>query len=110
MVRPVPEPRDGTLHGGPWEQEAARAEPLRLRIGRVWPLGIATSVLPAAGYAWLGSVVNGLPGALVGCAAGLTLSGLLFLVVESAVSGPRPAHRSGRGAVGVLLGRLHRRG
>ncbi|WP_225099001.1 hypothetical protein [Streptomyces sp. CoH27] len=40
-----------------------------------------------AGYGWLGSFVDGAFGAVVGCAAGLVLCGLLYLLVESAVSG-----------------------
>ncbi|GHD77189.1 hypothetical protein GCM10010317_094740 [Streptomyces mirabilis] len=63
----------------------------------------------AVGYAWLGFVVEGVPGALVGCAAGLVLSGLLHLLVDSAVSGSRPARRTGRGAAEVR-GRLRGRG
>ncbi|MGW2651677.1 hypothetical protein ACWC2T_44125 [Streptomyces sp. NPDC001393] len=40
-----------------------------------------------AGYGWLGSVVDGAFGAAVGCAAGLILCVLLYLLVESTVSG-----------------------
>ncbi|GDY79741.1 hypothetical protein SAV31267_092260 [Streptomyces avermitilis] len=94
----VREPRDDTPRGWPWGQEAARAEPRRKRIGGAWPLGFATLAVLAAGYAWLGFVVEGVPGALVGCAAGLILSGLLCLLVDSAVSAPRPAHRRVHGA------------
>ncbi|MFD3373832.1 MULTISPECIES: hypothetical protein [unclassified Streptomyces] len=72
-------------------------------------MGAATLMVLAGGYAWLGSVVAGLPGALLGCAAGLLLSGLLHLLVESAVSGPRPSHRGGRGVVSVRP-RFRRRG
>lgn len=89
----------GTPRSWPWEQEAVRAEHRWPRIDGAWPLSAATLGVLAGGYAWLGSVVGGLPGALLGCVAGLVLSGLLFLLVESAVSGPRPPHRRGRGAV-----------
>ncbi|WP_371650743.1 hypothetical protein [Streptomyces mirabilis] len=63
--------------------------------------GCATLTVLAAGYAWLGFVVEGVPGALVGCAAGLVLSGLLHLLLDWAVSGPRPARRTVRGAAEV---------
>ncbi|AOR36001.1 hypothetical protein BFF78_37555 [Streptomyces fodineus] len=53
-----------------------------------------TVAVLVAGYGWLGSVVDGAFGAAVGCAAGLILCALLYLVVESAVSG-EPA-RGGR--------------
>jgi hypothetical protein len=86
MARAVRESGDGPPHGWPWEQEAARAGHHRKWIGGAWPLGVATSVLLAAGYAWLGFVMDGPAGALVGCATGLVLSGLLFLVVESVIS------------------------
>jgi hypothetical protein len=43
----------------------------------------------AGGYAWLGFFVGGVPGALVGAAAGLVTSGVLHLAVNRAVSGPR---------------------
>ncbi|MEU9543383.1 hypothetical protein [Streptomyces mirabilis] len=103
------EPRKGAPRGWPWEQEAARPEHRWPRIGGAWPLGVATLTVLGAGYAWLGFVVAGVPGALVGCAAGLVLSGLLHLLVDSAVSGPRAAHRGGRGTAGVR-GRLRGRG
>ncbi|WP_159048877.1 hypothetical protein [Streptomyces sp. NRRL B-3648] len=47
-----------------------------------------------AGYGWLGSVVDGAFGAAVGCATGLILCALLYLLVESAVPGKTP--RGGR--------------
>ncbi|MFI5975451.1 hypothetical protein [Streptomyces sp. NPDC051452] len=47
-----------------------------------------------AGYGWPGSVVDGGFGATVGCAAGLILRAVRYLLVESAVSG-KPA-RGGR--------------
>ncbi|MFF1300367.1 MULTISPECIES: hypothetical protein [unclassified Streptomyces] len=72
-------------------------------------MSAATLAVLAGGYAWLGSVVGGLPGALLGCVAGLVLSGLLFLLVKSAVSGPRPPHRGGRSAVEARA-HLRRRG
>lgn len=92
------ERREGAPRGWPWEQESTRSEHRWTRIGGAHPLGVATLAVLAGGYAWLGFVVKGVPGALVGCAAGLVLSGLLHLSVNSAVSGPRPAHRRGRGA------------
>ncbi|RZB14384.1 hypothetical protein StrepF001_38520 [Streptomyces sp. F001] len=62
--------------------------------GGSWPLTAATLSVLAGGYGWLGSVVvGGGSGAVVGCAAGLALSGLLYLLVETAVSGPCAARR-----------------
>lgn len=48
-----------------------------------------------AGYGWLGSVVDGAFGAAVGCATGLILRALLYLLAGSAVSGVpvRGGHR-----------------
>lgn len=103
------EPREGSPRGWPWEHEAARPEHRWTRIGGAWPLGVATLTVLAAGYAWLGFVVEGVPGALVGCAAGLVLSGLLHLLLDRAVSGPRPARRTVRGAAEVRA-RLRGRG
>ncbi|MFI9804633.1 hypothetical protein ACIHEJ_09725 [Streptomyces sp. NPDC052301] len=54
----------------------------------------ATVAVLVAGYGRLGAVVDGAFGAAVGCAAGLILCALLYLLVGSAVSG-RPA-RGGR--------------
>ncbi|GGV83598.1 hypothetical protein GCM10010512_29220 [Streptomyces thermoviolaceus subsp. thermoviolaceus] len=67
-----------------------------MRFGGASPLTAATLAVLAGGYGWLGFVVGGAPGALAGAAAGLALSGLLYLLVERAVSGPRPVHRPGR--------------
>ncbi|MEU3344935.1 hypothetical protein ABZ723_08015 [Streptomyces sp. NPDC006700] len=55
----------------------------------VWSLSALTTVMLAGGYAWLGSLVGGVPGALAGAAAGLVTSGGLYLAVNRAVSGPR---------------------
>ncbi|MFB0615017.1 hypothetical protein [Streptomyces sp. AGS-58] len=48
-----------------------------------------------AGHGWLGSVVDGAFGAAVGCATGLILCALLYLLVGSAMSGKpvRGGHR-----------------
>ncbi|WP_188278854.1 hypothetical protein [Streptomyces sp. CBMA152] len=62
--------------------------------GGAWPLHAAAVAVLVAGYGWLGSVVDGAFGAAVGCAAGLILCALLYLLVESAVSGKAP--RGGR--------------
>ncbi|GHE06694.1 hypothetical protein [Streptomyces alanosinicus] len=50
----------------------------------------ATAAVLVAGYGRLGSVVDGAFGAAVGCAAGLILCALLYLLMESAVSGKAP--------------------
>jgi hypothetical protein len=50
----------------------------------------------ASGYGWLGSVVDGVLGAAVGCAAGLVSSAFLYLLVDSAVSGRSRLRRRGR--------------
>lgn len=92
-------PRSGTHPVWPWEPEASRTTgtvSARIRIGGAWPLTAATLAVLAGGYGWLGSVVGGAPGALVGAAAGLTLSGLLYLLVGRAVSGPSPLNRPRR--------------
>ncbi|MFD3307291.1 hypothetical protein [Streptomyces sp. NPDC058694] len=109
MLGHARESKAGIPRSWPWEQDAVRAEHRRPRIDGAWPLGAATLMVLAGGYAWLGSVVVGLPGALLGCAAGLLLSGLLHLLVESAVSGPRPSHHRVRGAVEARP-RFRRRG
>ncbi|WP_215450357.1 hypothetical protein [Streptomyces sp. ATCC 21386] len=57
----------------------------------------ATLAVPAGGYAWLGSAFGGTSGALVGCVAGLVLSALLRLLVETAMSGPRRVRHRGSG-------------
>ncbi len=66
------------------------------RLNRVWPLPVLTTAVLAGGYAWLGSVVGNVPGALIGAAAGLVTSGALYLAVDRAVSGPQ-GHRAGPG-------------
>ncbi|WP_405818619.1 hypothetical protein OG241_26795 [Streptomyces sp. NBC_01390] len=48
----------------------------------------------ASGYAWLGSLAGGMPGALLGALAGLSTSALLHVLVDRAVSGPG-GHRTG---------------
>lgn len=101
MLGPVREPKKETPQVWPWEQQDARAGHLGSRIGGAWLLTAATVAVLASGYAWLGSLVDGVPGALVGGASGLVLSGLLLLLVESAVSGSRKAHRRGPGAAQV---------
>ncbi|UXX91364.1 hypothetical protein N7U49_01515 [Streptomyces sp. AD2-2] len=49
----------------------------------------------AAGYGRLGDVVAGTVGAVVGCLAAPAVSGVLYLLVERAVSGRPPAPPSG---------------
>ena len=96
------DPRSGTHPEWPWEPDVSRITrslSARIRIGGAWPLTAATLAVLAVlvgGYGWLGSVVGGAPGALAGAAAGLTLSGLLYLLVGRAMSGPRPVNRPGR--------------
>ncbi len=90
---------DGTHMLWPWEPEPAKAAPIwtRARTGGSWPLTAATLAVPAGGYAWLGSAFGGTSGALVGCVAGLVLSALLRLLVETAMSGPRRVRHRGSG-------------
>ncbi|MGJ5752393.1 hypothetical protein FB563_0487 [Streptomyces puniciscabiei] len=88
------------VHGGSQAEWPRDPEPRTIRHGwaringGAWPLLAATVAVVVAGYGWLGSVVDGAFGAVVGCAAGLILCALLYLLVESAVSG-KPA-RGGR--------------
>ncbi|MFH0515654.1 hypothetical protein ACHBTE_00540 [Streptomyces sp. M41] len=70
----------------------------RVRTGGSWPLTAATLLVLAGGYGWLGSFVAGRYGALVGSACGLALSGLLYALVEMAISGPRAMRRHRRRA------------
>ncbi len=57
----------------------------------MWPLPAATVAVLAAGYGRLGDVVAGTVGAVVGCLAAPAVSGLLYLLVERAVSGRPPS-------------------
>ena len=66
------------------------------RLCRVWSLTVLTTVVLAGGYAWLGFFVGNEPGALIGAAVGLVTSGVLYLAVDRAVSGPR-GHRAAPG-------------
>lgn len=88
----------GAAHTGwPWEPEPRDVRRWRTRIrGGAWPLLVATVAVLAGGYGWLGSVAGGTLGALVGCAAGLVAGALLYLLVDSAVSGNPIRHRSVR--------------
>ncbi|MFG3024322.1 hypothetical protein ACGFZQ_38360 [Streptomyces sp. NPDC048254] len=43
---------------------------------------MATAAVLAGGYGWLGSVVDGTPGALAGSALGLVTGALLYLLVD----------------------------
>lgn len=108
MPGPVRVPRKRTPQVWPWQQQPARAGHLGSRSGGAWLLIAATVTVLASGCAWLGSLVGGMPGALVGCAPGLVLSGLLLLLVESAVSGPHKSHLRGPGAAEARR-RLRRR-
>ncbi len=86
----------GTQMVWPWESEPEKAARVwtRARPRGSWPLTAATLAVLAGGYAWLGSAFGGPSGALIGCAAGLALSALLRLLVETATSGPpRVRHR-----------------
>ncbi|WP_159053250.1 hypothetical protein [Streptomyces regalis] len=53
--------------------------------------GLGCRPAAAAGWSWP-------PGALVGCAAGAALAAVLYLLVETAIRGPRAVRRQGRGA------------
>ncbi|MFG2466200.1 hypothetical protein ACGFXB_12225 [Streptomyces canus] len=82
--------KDGAHPVWPWEERPRRRAGFIARaVGLAWPLPLATVMLLAAGYAWIGAVAGGAVGAVVGGLAGLLLSGLLYLVVERAVSGRR---------------------
>ncbi|MFE4964338.1 hypothetical protein [Streptomyces sp. NPDC056660] len=59
---------------------------------------VATAAVLAGGYGWLGSVVDGTPGALAGSALGLVTGALLYLLMDSAVSGGPIRHRRDRRA------------
>jgi hypothetical protein len=79
---------DGSHTVWPWDPEPRTIRRGWARInGGAWPLLSATVAVLVAGYGLLGSVVDGAFGAAVGCAAGLVLCALLYLLVESAVSG-----------------------
>ncbi|MEU3843789.1 hypothetical protein AB0E88_27600 [Streptomyces sp. NPDC028635] len=86
---------DGSHTAWPWDPEPRTIRRGWARInGGAWPLLAVTVAVLAAGYGWLGSVVDGVFGAAVGCAAGLVLCVLLYLLAESAVSGkPAPGGR-----------------
>ncbi|MGP2438338.1 hypothetical protein [Streptomyces sp. JW3] len=80
----------------PWEESQGRraAGHRGKRSGPVWLLSAGTVALSAGGYAWLGAVTAGPPGAVVGCLVGLTLSGLLHVLVHRMVSGRPPTRLS----------------
>ncbi|WP_193241933.1 hypothetical protein [Streptomyces phaeolivaceus] len=92
----------------PWEQPVAGAHRLRAareclsrlrrlrRLSEVWSLFVATTVLLAGGYALLGSVAGGAPGAVIGAVAGVSVSALLYLAVDRAISGTRRHRRTAR--------------
>ncbi|GHE82538.1 hypothetical protein [Streptomyces griseoaurantiacus] len=82
----------GVDEAWPWERPAGRARgwtAVSGHLGRVWSLSVLATMVLAGGYAWLGFFVGGVPGALIGAAAGLVTSGVLHLAVNRAVSGPR---------------------
>lgn len=80
----------------PWEEShGGRAAGHRgKRSGPHWPLAAGTVALPTGGYAWLGAATAGPPGAVVGCLVGVTLSGLLHVLVRRMVSGRPPTRPS----------------
>ncbi|MFJ3895403.1 hypothetical protein [Streptomyces sp. NPDC090083] len=57
---------------------------------------MATLLVLAGGYGWLGFAADGGLGALVGCAAGLVTGALLHFLVNSAVSGTSMRRRPRR--------------
>jgi hypothetical protein len=82
----------GVDEAWPWERPTARARgwtAVSERLSRVWSLSVLATTVLAGGYGWLGFFVGGVPGALIGAAAGLVTSGGLHLAVNRAVSGPR---------------------
>ncbi|MFE0678097.1 hypothetical protein [Streptomyces sp. NPDC058867] len=102
VVVPGP-PAGATPPPWPWETPGARQKRSgwkaltgRVLTVRAWPLSAATVAVLVVGYGWLGSVVAGGPGAAVGCGGGLLVSGLLYALVETLVSGPRPVNRRPR--------------
>ncbi|WP_340380305.1 hypothetical protein U5640_32110 [Streptomyces sp. SS7] len=82
----------GVDEAWPWERPTARVRgwtAVSERLSRVWSLSVLATMVLAGGYGWLGFFVGGVPGALIGAAAGLVTSGGLHLAVNRAVSGPR---------------------
>ncbi|MFB6849665.1 hypothetical protein ACFCXS_33060 [Streptomyces sp. NPDC056373] len=81
-------PKAGARPVWPWDEQPSRGT----WFGDLsWLLPVATALVLAAGYAWLGETVAGAAGALVGCLVGLVVSGLLHVLVDRTVSGRRPA-------------------
>ncbi|MDX3746435.1 hypothetical protein [Streptomyces sp. AK08-02] len=75
----------------PWDERPARQAGYgRRECGLAWLLPVATVAVLAGGYGWLGEVVAGTIGAVIGCLAGLVACGLLYLMVNRAVSGRPP--------------------
>lgn len=76
----------------PWDEPpGSGTRHSRARNDRSWPLPTATVAVLAGGYGWLGDVAGGAAGAVLGCLAGLAVSGLLYLLVDRAMSGRPPA-------------------
>lgn len=81
--------RNGPHVTWPWDEQPGRGR--TGSGGPAWLLPAATMAVLAGGYGWLGEVIAGTVGAVVGCLAGLVVSGLLYLFVERAVSGRPPS-------------------
>ncbi|WP_328935033.1 MULTISPECIES: hypothetical protein [unclassified Streptomyces] len=81
--------RNGPHAVWPWDQESGRGR--TGSGGSAWLLPAATLAVLAGGYGWLGEVIAGMVGAVVGFLFGLVVSGLLYLLVERAVSGRPPS-------------------
>ncbi|WP_405818631.1 hypothetical protein OG241_26830 [Streptomyces sp. NBC_01390] len=79
----------------PWDAQPSRSAGYgRRQRGLTWMLPAATVAVFAGGYGWLGEVVAGTGGAVIGCLVGLAACGLLYLLVDRAVSGRPPAGSS----------------
>jgi molybdopterin biosynthesis enzyme len=75
----------------PWDEQPSRPAGYGRRgRGPAWLLPAATVAVLTGGYGWLGEVVAGAVGAAIGCLVGLAVSGLLYLLVDRAVSGRPP--------------------
>ncbi|WP_158697332.1 hypothetical protein [Streptomyces hokutonensis] len=81
--------RNGPHAVWPWDQQPSRGR--TASDGSAWLLPATTVAVLAGGYGWLGEVIAGIVGAVIGCLFGLVVSGLLYLLVERAVSGRPPS-------------------
>lgn len=81
--------RNGPHAEWPWDRQPDGGR--SASVGSAWLLPAATVAVLAGGYGWLGEMIGGTAGAVVGCLVGLVISGLLYLLVERAVCGRPPS-------------------